>query len=84
MKITAAQLRRIISEEAAAALNEATVMVKDPETGARVSIEVQPGSMPGTVKLFVFAGGGRATEVTLPAADAANLAAAIDAAAATS
>lgn len=77
MKLTPQQLRKIISEEVKHVMGESTVMVKDPETGKTVSFEVQPGSMPGTVKVFLFVGGGRATEVTLAAADAAHLAAAL-------
>ena len=80
MKLTTSQLRKIISEEVKNAMVEGNVMVRDPETGKRVSIEVQPGGMPGTVKLFLFVGSGRATEVTLPAADAVDLAAALRAA----
>lgn len=73
MKLTAGQLRKIISEEVQQVMAESTLMAKDPESGKTVSFEVQPGSMPGTVKLFLFVGRGRATEVTLTAADAAAL-----------
>jgi len=73
MKLTTRQLRQIIAEEVQQVMAESTLMVKDPETGKTVSFEVQPGSMPGTVALFLFVGRGRATEVTLSAADAATL-----------